>query len=161
MVERVALRRVSDRAFTAQSPRPRPRPLHRHSLAAGPTKTSSATLPTISPSPPLARVCVAASQHARKVLKTRVGLAVGEFILFDDQEYDLKVNFLGNAQRRAMRPLGLNALDLFSACSFAYGLKPTLSHEDGAKQKLREIDMMWFVVHVLTAFGSIPTPAPP
>lgn len=100
---------------------------------------------------------VAASQHARKIFKTRAGLQVGEFILFDDQEYDLRLNFLGRSgqstQRRAMRPLGLNALDLFSADSFAYGLKPTLVGDDGAKQKLKEIDMMWFVVHVLTAFG--------
>jgi hypothetical protein len=93
----------------------------------------------------------AASQYRRKVFSTRVGLQVGEFILFDDQEYDLKVNFPGSM--RAMRPLGLNALDLYSACCFNYGFKPTLLGEDGARQKLKEVDMLWFVVDVLTRFG--------
>ncbi|HEX7861837.1 MAG TPA: hypothetical protein VF773_15995, partial [Verrucomicrobiae bacterium] len=95
----------------------------------------------------------AASMLARQVRKTRADLQVGEFILFDDQEYDIKVNWPGNAQRKAMRPLGLNALDLFSGCCFAYGLKPTLVSEDGTRQKLKEIDMLWFVVHVLTTYG--------
>ena len=101
---------------------------------------------------------VAASNHRRMVLTSRVGIAVGQYILFDDQEYDLKVNFTSQngSCGKAMRPLGLNDLDLASACNFAYGLKPTLIGADGAKQKLKEIDMLWFVVHVLTSYGYNP-----
>ena len=94
----------------------------------------------------------AASDHRRRVFTSREHLCVGQYYLFDDQEYDVRVNWLGN-QRKAMRPLGLNALDLFSACCFAYALKPTLIGEDGAKQKLKERDMLWFVVNVLTSHG--------
>jgi hypothetical protein len=95
-----------------------------------------------------------ASRHSRQVLKTRVGLSVGQFILFDDKEYDVKVNFPGSP--RAMRPLGLTALDLFSACAFSYGFKPTLIGEDGAKRKLKEVDMLWFVTNVLLESGYNP-----
>ncbi|ODU24021.1 MAG: hypothetical protein ABS95_02515 [Verrucomicrobia bacterium SCN 57-15] len=95
-----------------------------------------------------------ATQKMRQIHKTRVGLAVGEFFLFDDQEYDVRINFPGSP--RAMRPLGLNALDLFSASCFSWGLKPTLVNDEGAKQKLREIDMVWFVVDVLTRIGYNP-----
>jgi hypothetical protein len=95
-----------------------------------------------------------ASRHSRQVLKTRVGLSVGQFILFDDKEYDVKVNFPGSP--RAMRPLGLTALDLFSACAFSYGFKPTLIGEDGAKKKLKEVDMLWFVTNVLLESGYNP-----
>lgn len=96
----------------------------------------------------------AASQFRRRVFSTRVGLKVGQFYLFDDQEYDLKVNFMGRNNRRAMRPLGLNCLDLFSACCFAFGFKPTLwDSETETKKKLREEDMFWFVAHILMNFG--------
>jgi len=94
----------------------------------------------------------AAAGFRPQVLSTRVGLRVGQYLVFDDQEYDVKVNFPGNS--KAMRPLGLNALDLFSACLFAYSFKPTIwNAEAEAKQKLKEVDMLWFAVHVLTSFG--------
>jgi hypothetical protein len=95
---------------------------------------------------------LAAADYRPKVFSTRFGLRVGQFYFFDDQEYDVKTNFPGNS--KAMRPLGLNSLDLFSACLFAYSFKPTIwNQEDQTKQKLREVDMLWFTVHVLTSFG--------
>jgi hypothetical protein len=74
----------------------------------------------------------AAAQFRRKVHTTRRGLAVGQFYLFDDLEYDKKVNFPGN--RIATKPLGLCGLDLFSACFIALGFKPTLIDIEGAKK---------------------------
>jgi hypothetical protein len=93
----------------------------------------------------------AAAQFRRKVHTTRRGLAVGQFYLFDDLEYDKKVNFPGN--RIATKPLGLCGLDLFSACFVALGFKPTLIDIEGAKKKLRERDMLWLVAHTLCSKG--------
>jgi hypothetical protein len=90
-------------------------------------------------------------QFRRKVYTTRRGLAVGQFYLFDDLEYDKKVNFPGN--RIATKPLGLCGLDLFSACFIALGFKPTLIDIEGAKKKLRERDMLWLVAHTLCSKG--------
>lgn len=93
----------------------------------------------------------AGAKFRRKVFTTRAGLAVGQFILFDDQEYDLRVNWPG--ARGSMRPLGLNALDLYSACCISVGFKPTLTDEEGTKKKLRERDMLWLVADVLCHKG--------
>jgi hypothetical protein len=93
----------------------------------------------------------AAAQHRRKVFTTRFGLAVGRFYLFDDLEYDKKVNWPG--AREATKPLGLVGLDLYSACAIALGFKPTLIDSEGAKKKLREKDMLWLVAHVLCNKG--------
>lgn len=86
------------------------------------------------------------------VLTTRVGLECGQFYLFDDLEHDVKVNFVG-VNRQALRPLELCALDLFSACKVAYGLKPTVEGDDGAKQKIKERDMRFLLAYLLTQIG--------
>ena len=94
----------------------------------------------------------AASQHRLKVYRTRVGLKLGEFMQFDDHEYNVKVNFPG--QSRAMRPRGFSAVDVLSASTFAKSFKPTLWDLDEEKKKtLTEKDFAWFVVHVLCDFG--------
>jgi hypothetical protein len=93
----------------------------------------------------------AAAKFRRKVFTTRAGLAVGQFYLFDDLVYDRLVNFPG--QPKANRPLGLVALDLYSACAVGLGFKPTLTDEDGTKRKLKERDMLWLVVDVLCNKG--------
>jgi hypothetical protein len=105
----------------------------------------------------------AAAPFKKQVFTSRVGLRFGQYIMFDDQEYDIKVNFLsraGSATRKAMRPLGFNALELLTASCFAQSFKPTTlaePDEQGAghdrKIKLKEKDFLWFVVHVLTTFG--------
>lgn len=96
----------------------------------------------------------AASLYTRKVFTTRAGLRVGQFYLFDDQEYDQKVNFPGS--RLAMRPVGLNVLDLFSACCIAWTLKPVLIDDDGVKKKGLEQYMPFLGAHVLCNLGYIP-----
>jgi hypothetical protein len=89
---------------------------------------------------------VAASAVRKKVLTSRVGLRLGQFVEFDDQVYDQKVNFFGRVQSRAMRPLGFNALDLLSGFPASYSFKPTLWNDAlKVKEQLKEIDMMWFI----------------
>ncbi len=86
------------------------------------------------------------------VYTTRVGLECGQFYLFDDLEHDIKVNFVG-VNKQALRPLELCALDLFSGCKIAYGVKPTIEGDDGAKQKLKEKDMRFLLAYILTEIG--------
>jgi hypothetical protein len=92
-----------------------------------------------------------AAIHRRRVFSTRAGLATGQFYLFDDLEFDKKVNFPGN--RMATRPLGLLGLDLFSACIISNLYKPTIIDEAGAKKKLREREMLWLIVDTLCHQG--------
>lgn len=95
---------------------------------------------------------VAASTQRLPVLTSRAELAVGEFYLFDDHEFNLKVNYPG--QSRAMRPLMFCAMDLFSGCNFDHGIRPTLWDErDGKKDKLKEDEFRWFVIHILLTHG--------
>ncbi len=94
----------------------------------------------------------AASQYRLPVLTTRVGLRVGQYYQFDDHEFNKKVNFLG--VKKAMRPRGFTAVDVFSSCFFATSFKPTLWDEDQEKKKvLSERDFAWFVIMVLTRYG--------
>jgi hypothetical protein len=94
----------------------------------------------------------AARQHALKVYSSREHVACGEYILFDDHEFDLKINF--PKQRRAMRPRGFCAMDLLSACCISKSFKPTLWDEAEEKKRgLTEKDFMWFVVDLLTRIG--------
>ncbi len=94
----------------------------------------------------------AVDEYRMLTYTTRVGLLVGQFYQFDDNEFDAKVNFPG--QRKAMRSLGLDCLDVKSAYACAYGFKPTLWDDvEKAKQKLKEVDMLWLVVQVLTTIG--------
>lgn len=92
-----------------------------------------------------------AAQYRRKVYTTRHGLRVGQFFVFDDQEYDTKVNFPNSP--RAMRPVGLNVLDIFSAHCCAWGVKPVLIDDDGTKKKGLQQYMPWLAVHVLCNIG--------
>ena len=94
----------------------------------------------------------AAASYRPLVYSTRVGLECGQFYMFDDLEHDIKVNFIG-INRQAWRPLELCALDLFSGCKIAYGTKPTIEGDDGAKQKLKEKDMRFLLAYLLTNIG--------
>ena len=94
----------------------------------------------------------AAADFRPKVFTTRVGLKVGQYFVFDDLWHDNKVNVIG--QRGARRPLEFHALDLFSGCKFAWGMKPVLEDEvTGKMERLRESEMLFLVAHVLSAFG--------
>jgi len=97
----------------------------------------------------------AAADFRPKIFTTRVGLAVGQRILFDDMWHDFKVVMVG--QRRPMRLLQLHAHDLFSACQFARGIKPRLEDEATGKSiGLKENEMLFLVAHVLSEYGFHP-----
>lgn len=94
----------------------------------------------------------AASGHRLKMYRTRKGLRIGEFIQFDDHEYNVKVNFPG--QFKAMRPRGFTAMDVLSSFPVAKSFKPTLwDLEEEKKCALTEKDFAWFVIHVLCEVG--------
>ncbi|NOS70086.1 MAG: hypothetical protein HOP33_09160 [Verrucomicrobia bacterium] len=93
-----------------------------------------------------------ASSLGFKIRTTRLGLKIGEFMEFDDHEFNVKVNFPG--QMRSMRPRCFGAVDALSDCMFSMVIKPTFWDMDAqAKQVLSEKDFMWFVVAVLTHRG--------
>lgn len=99
----------------------------------------------------------AASALMPKVFTTRVGLRVGQFYVFDDLEHDLKVNLLG-VNRRAMRPLELAALDLFSGSKFAWGARPCLENElEQKKEKLKAHEMRFLIAAAMCLYGYLPT----
>ena len=94
----------------------------------------------------------AAAELRPKVFTTREGLAVGQYYLFDDMWHDFKVNMVG--QRSAQRLLQLHALDLFSGCLFAYGLKPIVENvTTGTMERLKETEMVFLVANVLAGTG--------
>ena len=94
----------------------------------------------------------AAADERPLVFTTRVGLAVGQYFVFDDMWHDFKVIALG--QRRPMRLLQLHAHDLYSGCQFARGIKPRLEDEATGKSiGLKEDEMLFLVAHVLDTHG--------
>lgn len=94
----------------------------------------------------------AAATERPLVFSTRVGLRVGQFMVFDDMWHDFKVVMLG--QRRPMRLLQLHALDLYSGCNFARGLKPRMEDpETGQSVGLKEDEMLFLLAHVFTDHG--------
>jgi hypothetical protein len=94
----------------------------------------------------------AASTFRPKVGMTRVGLKYAQIYYFDDEQFDEHVNYLGIA-KKAMRPWALDALECLSACHVANLYKPTLVDDDGVKRRIREVDTIWFMLHVLMEEG--------
>lgn len=72
--------------------------------------------------------------------------------MFDDLWHDIQVNYLG-VNRRSMRPLELAAMDVFSGCKFAYGLKPMMETDDGTQIRLKEREMLFLLAHILCNIG--------
>jgi|ERR1035437_28937 hypothetical protein len=103
-----------------------------------------------------ARIGRSASADFRpKLAMTRVGMAVGQRIIFDDLWHDFKVVMMG--QRRPMRLLQLHAHDLYSACQFARGIKPRIEDEaTGKSVGLKENEMLFLVANVLCEYGFHP-----
>ena len=94
--------------------------------------------------------------HRLPVLATRHGLKVGQVIVFDDQEVDVRTNFLGVA-RRSFRPLCFDAQDYLSAAQPLHGFKPVLVDDaTGKEQTLSEKDFRWFVAAYLGRVGYRP-----
>ncbi len=97
----------------------------------------------------------AAKDERLQVFTTRKGLYVGQYYMFDDFWHDHKVNVDG--ERAAMRPLEFHALDLFSACKFAWGMQPMrVNPETGKQLRLKEKEMLWLVTAALLRDGYHP-----
>lgn len=111
-------------------------------------------------SSPLERVAArigrqAAANYRPLVYTTRVGMQVGQEIMFDDVWHDFMVVQLG--QRKPCRLLQLHAHDVFSACQFARGIKPRIEDpESGSSVGLEAGDMLFLLAHVLGSFGYHP-----
>ena len=92
-------------------------------------------------------------QHSNEllppVLTTRVGLPVGAAYMFDDQYNDNMVHF-GD---KLVRPVGINCLDLASACDVARGVRPMLPDNPDGDKALNRSHTLWLVVHLLTVEG--------
>lgn len=96
----------------------------------------------------------AAAACRPKVITTRVGLEVGQRIIFDDMWHDFEVVMIG--QRSSRRLLQLHAHDLLSACQFARGLKARIKNDDGKAENLTQDEMLFLLAHVLGEFGFHP-----
>lgn len=97
----------------------------------------------------------AAASERQLVYTTRANLWVGSHYLFDDMWHDHFVNHLD--QRKSGRPLEFHALDLYSACKFAWGMRVRTEREDGTMDGLKESDMRFLLAHVLGNFGYSPS----
>lgn len=93
---------------------------------------------------------VKASELRLPVLKTRTELRFGQFVEFDDHDFNQKCLF----QKRPMRPSGFMAIEVLSACPALLALKPNLwDFEEQQRLTLTEREFMWFVVAYLTSVG--------
>ena len=84
------------------------------------------------------------------VLKTRVGLHIGQYVEFDDHDFNQKPMF----QKKPMRPSGFGAVDVLTSCMPLAAFKPNLwSFEEQKRLTLTEREFMWFVIAYLTTVG--------
>ena len=92
----------------------------------------------------------AATRFRIPVLKSREDLRIGQFMEFDDHEFNQKVLF----QKKPMRPLCFAAVDVLTDCLFRIGVKPTFwDEETEMKRKLTEREFLWFLLAVLCGTG--------
>lgn len=91
----------------------------------------------------------AASSYGPQIPGTRVGLSVGRYYILDDSWNDAKVT----AYNQTARLLSFHALDLLSACNIARGYKPAIKDANDIEQRLREKEIVWLVVKLLTEQG--------
>jgi hypothetical protein len=95
----------------------------------------------------------AARSCAPMVLRTRVGLRVGEAYMVDDVWHDIDCHMLGS-QKQFVRPMELAVMDVFSAYKCAYGLKPRIKDEaTGKRINLRATDMRFLTAHLFCNIG--------
>jgi hypothetical protein len=98
----------------------------------------------------------AARCHAPMVIRTRVGLHVGEVKMADDVWHDVDCHRLGS-QREFVRFMELAILDVFSAHKEAWGGKFRIRDEaTGKRINLRESDMRMLVAHDFCNVGYWP-----
>lgn len=94
----------------------------------------------------------AASQLGPKIISTRVGTEPGQFYIVDDGWNDFKLLAFGQTARL----LSLHTLDLSAGCNILRGHKPALKDEQQVEERLREREMVWLAVTVLTRIGYHP-----
>ena len=94
----------------------------------------------------------AASQLGAKIISTRLGCEAGRYYIVDDGWNDFKVLAFGQTTRL----LSLHALDLLSGCNVLRGHKPALKDEKQTEERLREREMIWLLVTLLTKTGYSP-----
>ena len=94
----------------------------------------------------------AAAAFRPRVLATRVGLAVGQYVMADDYWHDFGV--LAPRARRSSRLLQFHLLDLASGCNVDRGFKPALEDEmSGVEERLKEREMLFLLAHFLGEYG--------
>ena len=96
----------------------------------------------------------AIAKHAPKVFTTRKNLWVGSHYMFDDVKHDL-FTYVLNANQVA-RVWEFGCLDVFSACRFAWGDRPSLERADGKYDGLKGEDMRMLVAAVFFNTGFSP-----
>lgn len=98
----------------------------------------------------------AARGHAPMVVRTRVGLHVGEVKMADDVWHDVDCHLLGS-QREFVRYMELCILDVFSAHKETWGGKFRVRDEaTGKRVNLREAEMRFLVAHDFCNVGYFP-----
>ena len=90
-----------------------------------------------------------AAKYMPQLLRTRVGLWPGSHIQMDDVWHDGLVR----DGKDAVRVLEFGALDVWSACRFAWGTKPRRKKLHGGHEGLTEKDFRFFVASVLWNHG--------
>jgi hypothetical protein len=96
----------------------------------------------------------AAAEHRPLVYSTRANLWVGSHFLFDDLWHDHFVNVLDT--RQTGRPLEFHALDLCSACKFAWGIRVRTERADGTNEGLKEAEMRFLLANIMSSQGYSP-----
>lgn len=94
-----------------------------------------------------------AAKFLPNILKTRVGVAYGSVVFFDDQDMDVKIAPRG-VQQRAIRPQGFAALEYLSGCFVDHVSR--LRWWDTKAEKYRTLtsqDFVWFVIGYLQKHG--------
>lgn len=91
----------------------------------------------------------AASPFVRPVLRTRLGLKVGQVYEWDDKWHDVESVLDGDA----VRALEFCGYDVSSANKIAYSVRPRVRKTDGHRDSLKEREFRWLFAHVLTNVG--------
>ena len=95
-----------------------------------------------------------ASLLSPKIITTREGIEVGRYWIPDDSWNDFKIAAYG----QTCRLLAFHYLDLASGCNACRGYKPALrDRERDTEERLREKEMVWLTVSLLTNEGYHPS----
>jgi hypothetical protein len=87
------------------------------------------------------------------ILSTRHGLAFGEVVMFDDQQYDVRVAARGTSQR-VLRPEGFNCIDYLSGCFMSHAIRLRWwDIEADQSRTLSNQEFTWFVISYLQRHG--------